>query len=359
MTSLMRLVVLALTISAFPISAHAGTANTPWQCTSTSVSLYDYGPSVAESCGYTTYPLDHVVQRLDGGKDFVYNVQGNQVVMPLIPANFDPTAATPEQLAYYGYPPKPVHASDIPRWTASLAALHPTVPTNFLIEFNVAAGGVGGTSPCAPINLCWGGYVNTGATFTHAYMDFTEPGQASTACNNDAVSAWTGLGGADGGDLGQAGTLPYTPGFTAHTAFWEVWPEVRMMAFNFSTNRGDDVQAHVDWDGANNRFQLTVWDTTTGSQRTTYYSNPTNFREGSSEFIVERPQYQDLSGNWIIYPLRNFLDGFNVKSGQSNNVGMQNFPLTRYNIINKSGTTLATTNANSGQSFATVWNRCG
>jgi len=48
-----------------------------------------------------------------------------------------------------------------------------------------------------------------------------------------------------------------------------------------------------------------------------------------------------------------------VLAGQSNNIGMQNYPLTRLNLHNKASTYLESTGGNSGQAFNASWLTCG
>lgn len=363
MRVLATFIAVIITAALIPLAARANSTTPPWQC-SASVNLYDFSPSVAQACGDSVYPLDHVTARSDGGKDYVYFMKGQRVVIPSPPPGFTPASATDDQLSYYGFPARPLDPSALPEWRDSVAHIHTAPAPPFLIEtkyrapFSVTnAGGSGGAEAtlCSPINLCWGGYVNTGTTFTQSYIDYTEPGEAQTSCSGDAVVAWTGLGGYDGGLLGQDGTAPYVGGMPAHEAWWEAWPENNITQLNFAANRGDDIQAHVSWQSSYYRFKFTVWDTTIGQQQTAYYTPQTHpFDGNSSEFIIERPQDQTT-----IYPLRNFWTGWSVIAAQSNNIGMQNFPLSRYNIQNKAGTTLETTSGNNGQSFSATWDACG
>lgn len=232
-------------------------------------------------------------------------MNGQQVVIPEAPTGFNPITADAQQLSYYGYPARPNDRVQLASWRDKVMQIRPVAPPPFLIQtpysapFRVSQPRMSSrpatAATCSPINLCWGGYVNTGTTFTQSYIDYSEPGQAATACSGDAVIEWTGLGGYDGGLLGQDGTLTYLGGVAPHTAWWEAWPENNITPMNFSGNQGDDIQSHVYWLSSSSQFEYWVWDTTTGQQQTLYYGPRSPFDGNSSEFIVERPPVREYN----------------------------------------------------------------
>lgn len=341
--------VIVLLIFLVPLQVRAQPANAPWPCDRSDVNLYDYSASVVRQCGFTVYPLDHVHARPDGGKDFVYLENGYQIIQRVDPPSFDVTTATNQQLIDYGYPPRPASPTEMSRWKTQVLRMRRTTPPPFIIQGNISL-----ASPCNPINLCWTGYVaSKGAgTFTSSYVDYKEPGTAQSTCSNDEVAVWTGIGGADGGTLGQAGTLPHIGnGVADHQAFFETYPQqASFQLMTLVTNKGDDVQAHVYWRSGYWEYQ--VYDTTTG------YSDDefaviNSYTGGSTEAVVERPQ----AGS-TIEPLRNFWTGVQFVAVQANNIGIQNFQPTNYTMKSAGGGTLATSSTLSGQSFNSTYVTC-
>jgi hypothetical protein len=361
MSKLRFLITFALLEALTPLAARADSTPLPPVC-KVGANLYSYPASVARACGDSVFPLDHVQTRADGGHDYIYFVNRNMVVIPMPPANFNPSTATPAQLSYYGYPPRPTNPTQLPAWQAEVTKMQVTSSLPFLIETPLTApGAIRITVDAASQSLNWGGYVDTGNTFTEAYIDYYEAGQAATSCTGDQVVLWTGIGGYNyvkNGTLGQDGTAPWTNGFMpVHEAWFEIVPDEGIMDMGFAASAyGDDIQAHTYWLSSSHQFKFTVWDTTTGKQKTVYQipNSGDTVDLSSSEFIVERPTY-----NGTIVPLRNFWTRWDVNAAQSNNIGMQNFTLTKINMFNNSGKQLETTSSNNGQSFSATWEACG
>lgn len=354
MTKLLNIITASVLLAALPATVGASGTATPWQCSRSDINLYDYSASVAQACGYTVYPLDHVGTRADGGRDYVYIVGGHSLVRPVPPPGFDPGNATDAQLASYGFPPRPADTAEAATWQQDVKRYRSVPPPPFIIETNVRAGVQAG--PCSSdIQLCWGGYLASSSTFTTSYIDYYEPYQAQSSCTGDAVATWTGIGGLAGPTirLAQAGTFPHVGGGIAdHQDFQAVLPDEQYaVLMNLVASGGDDLQVSVQWDAPG--WTFTVRDTTKGLIDDQYY--PTDsYDAGSAEWIIERPQY-----NNTITPLRNFWAGWTVNAAQANNIGMQNFHLTVYNIHNKAGTPLESTGSHSGQSFGATWLQCG
>lgn len=314
--------------------------------------LYSLSAETLEQCGFVVYPLDHIVTRADGGEEYHYRVGDHEVIQLKPPAGFDPVHASDGELRAYNLPPRPTDPAAEAAWERDVQNRHLPTPTPFVIGIPrdiLELGGSGTT--CSTLNWCWGGYVATGATFNQAYMDYSEPTEASTACTGDAVATWTGVG---EDPLGQAGTLPHVGGGVLdHTMFYEVWPnESTVQLFPDTVNAGDDIQVTVQWQASSREWYLAVYDSTGGYEDYTY--DTTNaYSSATAEWIVERPQ----SGS-TIDPLRNF-STFSTKSDQANSIGMQNYALSALNIQNKSGKTLETTGARSTDHYSGTWNACG
>ena len=61
-------------------------------------------------------PVSHIIEFEDGGKDYVYIVDGieNHFLVP--PEGFDPITATDEELSRYCFPPRPSSSAQLKQW---------------------------------------------------------------------------------------------------------------------------------------------------------------------------------------------------------------------------------------------------
>lgn len=109
---------------------------------------------------------------------------------------------------------------------------------------------------------------------------------------------WSGIGGWDGSDLGQVGTVWGEPGWPAGKAFWEVVPSSSNQGngphqMSLTPTYGQDVVAETS--RITNGYEFFIYNATNGNSdtvTTTSLSNPGqyNYYSGySAEAIVENP----------------------------------------------------------------------
>ena len=60
---------------------------------------------------------DHIEELSDGGKIYVYYINGIENDFPVPPAGFKPNEASDEDLATYGFPPRPDNEEALAEWT--------------------------------------------------------------------------------------------------------------------------------------------------------------------------------------------------------------------------------------------------
>lgn len=65
---------------------------------------------------------DHVEELSDGGKIYVYYIDGVENDFPVPPEGFNPVRASDEDLATYGFPPRPTEAKELAEWTENMSA---------------------------------------------------------------------------------------------------------------------------------------------------------------------------------------------------------------------------------------------
>ncbi len=71
------------------------------------VDPYKSSMSKLKRCGFHAFPRRAVKRLPDGGKEYIYNVEGAKTVYKVPPAGFDPLKANDRQLREYGLPPRP------------------------------------------------------------------------------------------------------------------------------------------------------------------------------------------------------------------------------------------------------------
>ena len=82
-------------------------------------------------------PVSHIIEFEDGGKDYVYIVDGieNHFLVP--PEDFNPITATDEELARYCFPPRPTTEAGIKQWENQMKNYEITPPPNLDITIEV------------------------------------------------------------------------------------------------------------------------------------------------------------------------------------------------------------------------------
>lgn len=238
----------------------------------------------------------------------------NVVFYPAPPANFNPAAASDEELALYGFPPRPDpgEATPFAHWlkmvsTPQVRITHPQLEQTAI--YNGVAKGwnegkvVNGITNTTSTN--WSGFaVNTpNNTFTvnnsRIYMEFIVPiaQQAFHVCSGDWVysSQWVGFDGVTSNDVLQAGSEAddYCSG-GSNSPFYSLWyewfpnPEVRI---SLPIAPGNMVAVEV-WYTTSAPYGHAYWVNYSTQVSTTLAFNPpggTTYVGNSAEWIEERP----------------------------------------------------------------------
>jgi len=176
----------------------------------------------------------------------------------------------------------------------------------------------------------WGGYADTGATFTSISGSWTVPALNCSSTPNSSVSPWLGIDGWSSDTVEQIGfDQDCENGVAAYYPWVEMYP-ADSIYFNDTIKAGDHITASVSVSGTT--WTLTEKDTTRGWSKT--YHESGNDAKSSAEAIVE-----DLGDG--IQPVADFgsvtftgltADGQPLASAgtpNSTNVERGNTPLTK------------------------------
>ena len=231
---------------------------------------------------------------------------------PSPPSGFDPLTASDDQLAAYGFPPRPDKNAEGPyaSWEKAMkASKHRIIPvlkvTNRYHGPNIAVGKVENSS--ATSNN-WSGIVDSTSVTSYGPSSVTDIGsefvvpvaeQAYGVCTGgwDYSSSWVGIDGwnANAPDVLQAGTDAdaYCSGgvTTANYDAWIEWfPYTETVISGFPVSPGTDMFVRV-WSTTSTAGHAYLVNLNTNTAVTVAFSAPpgTNLVGNSAEWIVERP----------------------------------------------------------------------
>ena len=180
---------------------------------------------------------DRVVDLPDGGKDYVYIIEGieNHYLVP--PEDFNPLTATDAQLERYCFPARPEivngisdqnedQSTEYSEWVKLMENYSGTPDPDLSIRITPITDENNEATTRATssrTSKIWSGYesnlgANSSAFYTQVQVDFKQPTISATSgsCLN---SYWVGLGGRNTPKLVQAGTA--TEGKSNHYAWYE------------------------------------------------------------------------------------------------------------------------------------------
>ena len=257
------------------------------------------------------------------------NIPGNfSIVAP--PAGFDAIAASDDELAYHGFPPRPNQYTDAKAYATWAKAIHAskTRLTPKLAQTNLYHGPAkqmkNASAPKSGSDVAysynWSGYVNTSGTygrgsnsFYYVYSDFVVPvaRQAFGVANNtwDYASAWVGIDGWGSGDVLQAGVEfdAYASIFgtsTFYSPWYEWYPYSEVRITNLPIAPGDDYFVEV-WSTSATQGYAYLVNQNTNQAVSIGFTAPagTTLAGNSAEWIVERPGV-----NGSLATLTNYID---------------------------------------------------
>jgi hypothetical protein len=268
--------------------------------------------------------------------EFATNVPG-VTTFPAPPEGFGPLTASDEQLADFGFPPRPDPAA-LPKQYASwakaiLASRRRIVPT--LEQTSIFHGPArlreeaesSGASTLRSYN--WSGYVDlNGATrfgstsFSAIATELVVPtaSEAFGVCSGsgDYGSSWAGMDGAFSNDVLQAGIefdAYCFDGVTAtlYAAWFEWYPSAEIRIANFPIAPGDDYYIAVWNTSATQGYAYLVNEN--ADEAVTISFNPpsgTKFIGNSAEWITERPEANGTPTTLTNYIAEPFWDAYGV-----------------------------------------------
>ncbi len=160
--------------------------------------------------GWTKFTPIRTIRFSDGGKEYVYNINGATVYSPMPPNGFNPLTATKSELEQYGFPTPPNKSQQIAyeswvKFVSSMdivdnAAQYQTQDYNEAPcgiycpasgSFNNDSGYIADMSPTYPPDT----YPPTRTYIQKITAEYTQVAAHKTPCSNPAESTWIGFGG--------------------------------------------------------------------------------------------------------------------------------------------------------------------
>lgn len=254
---------------------------------------------------------DDVEELPDGGKIYVYKVDGVTHRFPLPPEDFDPITATDEQLETYGIPPRPDinDKDDYLSWVEIVDGVDFVPMTELKVmrgdnseasSNNTRYETAGYSAVSSRTSQSWSGYVSSLSSsssefYNQVQVDYVEPTvKSSSGVSGNGV--WIGLGGTNGStSLVQAGTAVELFDPNKHYAWFECLgpghhnPPQPIRGID--VNPRDKIHIYISFQAANGIFNWYVVNSTTEQalSDTPEYDSDIYFDGSTVEWIVERP----------------------------------------------------------------------
>ena len=207
--------------------------------------VYHTAIATVKACGDTVSPLLSTAKLPGGGREYVYEVNGNKAIFDVPPSGFLPFKATARQLREYNIPARP--KAGLRYWLKEIGHAHVVPPPRYLVtlhSLNFGSRQLGNWAGNIAINK---------PDYNYVTAHWAEPHIRSTSCPQPLAEAtWVGLSdNVSNGTypLAQAGTA-YGEGYAGvgpHQAFWEFATRTSggPTPFNWSASPGDDVNSTV------------------------------------------------------------------------------------------------------------------
>ncbi len=313
---------------------------------------------------------DHIVELSDGGKIYVYYIDGVENDFPVPPAGFKPIDASDEELATYGFPPRPDNEAELMEWTEHMSAYKYT-PIPQISQTDVINGAYhqplsNDSNTTRSLDQTyyhpfWSGYVAKG-NFAMVQGDFTQPTINSSNPAYTHESTWVGLGGYNTGKLVQTGTAMTTYGGTNHYYAWYEYlspanPNLEVQFNSIIVNAGDKIHTYCSFQQANNLFNAYIANNTNGTSQSVLVNISASeyFDSSTAEFINEKPSWAATDNGLTNYGTTNW---WNCQAYTMSCV-WQSLGSTTYDKIimyNPDNSNIrAVPNGLSGQSFISTW----
>jgi len=268
------------------------------------------------------------------------------------PAHFNPLKATDEELATYGYPPRPDKATDasgLAKWNRAMSVatkrwngeLRPRQFQNQPMK-----AGPAGINTSTGQSYNWSAIVNTNtvkkysskSSYYYIFSEFNVPvaqqafnGSGGNICDGfwDIASVWNGLDGFSNGDVLQGGVdSAYYCNGTTTEAFYASWIEwfPAGSVYEYYVNPGDDIYLET-WNTSSTTGYVWIEDLTLQIDAIYSLTAPsgTELVGNSAEFVVERPAGDPYTSTGL-YPLTNYIASFWDYSGDYTFHGTLGYP---------------------------------
>jgi hypothetical protein len=232
----------------------------------------------------------------DGGKEYVYNIDGIENVFPVPPQGFNPLTASDALLKEYHFQDRPTGAEDLTRWK-DVMSHYKTIAVPNLKKTNrksILQSSASASNLNAPN---WSGYINEGQTWNDVVGDYTQPSMGSGSPASSYECSWVGLGGKNSPALIQAGT-----GMDNDTNSYYAWyeyidlngvdPNNGMKKISLPIHANDRIQVEVSHDAVSLYTQFNFSNYTTGVYSNNYILQLSNnyYDSSTAEWIDERPR---------------------------------------------------------------------
>ncbi len=314
---------------------------------------------------------DHIVELSDGGKIYVYYINGIENTFPVPPEGFNPIVASDEALATYGFPPRPTDLNDLDNWTKDMSAYKYTPVPEIKVSDVVygvdqpvkmqeknAAKGLDQTTG----SYNWSGYIAKG-NYVMMQADFIQPSVNASDPYYTHEGTWIGFGGYGGSNkLVQTGTgMGRMPSGNYYYAWYELIsptttnPPVVMSSV--TVNPGDSIHLYCSFQQANNKFNAYIANNTNGTAQSVLVNDiPASdyFDSSTAEFINEKPSVTGTDNGLSNYVTTNW---WNCQVYSMSNV-WYNLGSTTYNkeiMYTLSGIKRAEPSGLSGKTFISTW----
>lgn len=265
---------------------------------------------------------DRIEELPDGGKIYVYIVDGTEHRFPVPPEGFTPLTATDEQLETYGFPPRPdeENQEDYQNWSELMSNYKFTKAPEIEMSEKSAEESIttydsiiGNVNHPGGMNVA-GYYSETSGSkfYTQVQGDFVYP-KISTAVADSRDSFWLGIGDPSYGKTicagitticTQVGTISTVPWYGYRPASSIYIQEFRFTGFKVSA--GDNIHIYVSYQKANNKLSYYFANNTTGETKsaTAEVSADKYFDGTYAGWVVERRPKPSGTGDF--YTLADF-----------------------------------------------------
>jgi hypothetical protein len=218
----------------------------------------------------------------------------------------------------------------------------------------------------------WSGYAAVGGgSYTTVSANWTVPSvQCPAGSSGSRSSQWVGIDGVEDATVEQDGTSADCDGTTAtYGAWYEMLgdnavnggAEVEIPPTSYPVQAGDSISASVSVN-VSDQWTLTIHDTTQAWVYTAPLIDWTAPQQSSAEWIVERPELCDNSGNCSLTPLSDFgtvtfSNATATKDGVPQSIGALGGTPVQMIRSDTDSTLLATPSTldNTGEIFSDTW----